>query len=222
MQGLDFRKKRGKKVKKPGAGRKRSTRGGLRFETETKRGLHFEQEKDPAGRIGIKGVILWIVEILIVCMAAVLLVAAFGQRVSIAGDSMAPVLKNGNVILINRAVYHFKEPQRGDIVAFSQTGDRHDSVKRIVGLPGETVQITDGKILINGEEMSEDIHVSVIEYAGLAEEPVELGDDEYFVMGDNGTAGGDSRDPGTGNVKKEEIRGKAWYIASPSEDRGTI
>ena len=177
MQGLDFRKKRGKKVKKPGAGRKRSARGGLRFETETKRGLHFEQEKDPAGRIGIKGVILWIVEILIVCMAAVLLVAAFGQRVSIAGDSMAPVLKNGDVILINRAVYHFKEPQRGDIVAFSQAGDRHDSVKRIVGLPGETVQITDGKILINGEEMSEDIHVSVIEYAGLAEDPVELGDD---------------------------------------------
>lgn len=222
MQGLDFRKKRGKKVKKPGAGRKRAARGGLRFETEKKRGLHFAQEKDPDSRIGAKGIILWIVEILIVCMAAVLLVAAFGQRVSIAGDSMAPVLKNGNVILINRAVYHFKDPERGDIVAFSQTGDRHDSVKRIVGLPGETVQITDGKILINGEELTTDIHVSGIEYAGLAEEPIELGNDEYFVMGDNGTASDDSRDPGTGNVKKEDIRGKAWFVVSPSEDRGPV
>ena len=222
MQGLDFRKKRGKKVKKPGAGRKRAARGGLRFETEKKRGLHFAQEKDPDSRIGAKGIILWIVEILIVCMAAVLLVAAFGQRVSIAGDSMAPVLKNGNVILIYRAVYHFKDPARGDIIAFSQTGDRHDSVKRIVGLPGETVQITDGKILINGEELTTDIHVSGIEYAGLAEEPIELGNVEYFVMGDNGTASDDSRDPGTGNVKKEDIRGKAWFVVSPSEDRGPV
>lgn len=222
MQGLDFRKKRGKKVKKPGAGRKRAARGGLRFETEKKRGLHFAQEKDPDSRIGAKDIILWIVEILIVCMAAVLLVAAFGQRVSIAGDSMAPVLKNGNVILINRAVYHFKDPARGDIIAFSQTGDRHDSVKRIVGLPGETVQITDGKILIDGEELTTDIYVSGIEYAGLAEEPIELGNDEYFVMGDNGTSSDDSRDPGTGNVKREDIRGEAWFVVSPSEDRGPV
>lgn len=222
MQGLDFRKKRGKNGKKPRAGRKRSTRGGLRFETEKKRGLHFEQEKDPADRISAKDVILWGVEILIVCMAAVLLVAAFGQRVSVAGDSMAPVLKNGDVVLINRAVYHFKEPERGDIIAFSQDGDRHDSVKRIIGLPGETVQITDGKVLINGEESDADIHVSGIEYAGLAEEPVELGDDEYFVMGDNGARSDDSRDPGTGNVRKEDIRGEAWFVVSPSEDRGLL
>ena len=222
MQGLDFRKKRGKKAKKPGAWRKRAARGGLRFETVKKRELHFDQEKAPDSRLEAKGVILWFTETLIVCMAAVLLVAAFGQRVSIAGDSMAPVLKNGDIILINRAVYHFREPARGDIIAFSQAGDRHDSVKRIVGLPGETVQIKDGKLLINGEETTADIYASGIEYAGLAEEPVELGADEYFVMGDSGTAGGDSREPGTGNVKKEEIRGKAWYIASPPEDRGTI
>lgn len=221
MQGLDFRKKRGRTAKKPGRPKGRKTRGGLRFE-DKKRGLHFAQEKERNSRIGAKEIILWAVEILIVCMAAVFLVAAFGQRVSVAGDSMFPVLKNGDVVLINRVVYNFKEPSRGDIIAFSQGGESRCSVKRVVGLPGETVQIADGRILINGEEITENIHVSGIEYAGLAEEPVELGDDEYFVIGDNHTASDDSRDPGTGNIKRDDIYGEAWFIAGPAADMGLI
>lgn len=221
MQGLDFRKKRGRTTGKPGTQKKRASRGGLRFE-DKKRGLHFAQEKDHGIRIEAKEIILWAVEILIVCMAAVFLVAAFGQRVSVAGDSMSPVLKNGNVVLINRVVYNFMEPSRGDIIAFSQGLDGRYSVKRIVGLPGETVQIADGKLLINGEEITENIHVSGIGYAGLAEEPVELGEDEYFVMGDNHTASDDSRDPGTGNIKKDDIYGQAWFIAGPAADMGMI
>ena len=221
MQGLDFRKKRGRTEKKPGRPGGRKTRGGLRFE-DKKRGLHFAQEKEYNSRIGAKEIILWAVEILIVCMAAVFLVAAFGQRVSVAGDSMSPVLKNGNVVLINRVVYNFMEPSRGDIIAFSQGLDGRYSVKRIVGLPGETVQIADGKLLINGEEIAENIHVSGIEYAGLAEEPVELGDDEYFVIGDNHTASDDSRDPGTGNIKRDDIYGEVWFIAGPAADMGLI
>ena len=221
MQGLDFRKKRGRTEKKPGRPGGRKTRGGLRFE-DKKRGLHFAQEKEYNSRIGAKEIILWAVEILIVCMAAVFLVAAFGRRVSVAGDSMSPVLKNGDVVLINRVVYHFKEPARGDIIAFSRGGEGRYSVKRVVGLPGETVQITDGRILINGEEIAENIHVSGIEYAGLAEEPVELGDDEYFVIGDNHTASDDSRDPGTGNIKRDDIYGEVWFIAGPAADMGLI
>lgn len=221
MQGLDFRKKRGRTAGKPGTQKKRASRGGLRFE-DKKRGLHFAQEKEYNSKFRAKEIVLWAVEILIVCMAAVFLVAAFGQRVSVAGDSMSPVLKNGNVVLINRVIYNFKEPSRGDIIAYSQGVDGRYTVKRIVGLPGETVQIADGKILINGEETTENIHVSGIEYAGLAEEPVELGDDEYFVMGDNHTASDDSRDPGTGNIKKDDIHGKVWFIASPADDRGLL
>ena len=221
MQGLDFRKKRGRTAGKPGTQKKRASRGGLRFE-DKKRGLHFVQEKDHGIRIEAKEIILWAVEILIVCMAAVFIVAAFGQRVSVAGDSMSPVLKNGDVVLINRVVYHFKEPARGDIIAFSRGGEGRYSVKRVVGLPGETVQIADGRILINGEEIAENIHVSGIEYAGLAEEPVELGDDEYFVIGDNHTASDDSRDPGTGNIKRDDIYGEVWFIAGPAADMGLI
>ena len=222
MQDLDFRKKRGRTEKRTDAGRKRAPRGGLRFEENKKRGLHFEREKEYRNSARAKEIVLWAVEILIVCMAAVLLIAAFGQRVSVAGDSMSPVLRNGDVVLVNRAVYHFKEPSRGDIIAFRQGAENRYSVKRIVGLPGETIQIADGRILINGEEPTADIHVSGIEYAGLAEETVELDQDEYFVMGDNHTASDDSRDPGTGNIKKDEIHGQIWFIAEPSERMGFI
>ena len=91
-----------------------------------------------------------------------------------------------------------------------------------MGLPGETVQISEGKVLIDGQEMTEDIYVSGIEYAGEAEQPVELGADEYFVIGDNHTASDDSRLPGIGAVNRDEIYGEAWFIVSPGEDFGFI
>ena len=225
MQGLDFRRKRknsnNRKPNRPRRSRRRAARGGLRFE-DGKAPLHFAQEKLRRNRAGAKDIVLWVVEILIVCMLAVFLVAAFGQRVSTAGDSMAPALRNGDVLLINRAVYRIKSPARGDIVAFRQEKNGHFSVKRIVGLPGETVQISEGKVLIDGQEMTEDIYVSGIEYAGEAEQPVELGADEYFVIGDNHTASDDSRLPGIGAVNRDEIYGEAWFIVSPGENFGFI
>ena len=95
-------------------------------------------------------------------------------------------------------------------------------MKRIVGLPGETVQITDGTVLIDGEELTNQIYVSNIEYAGEAEQPVELGEDEYFVIGDNHAASDDSRLPGIGAVTRDEIYGEAWFIVSPGKDFGFI
>ncbi|URW89906.1 signal peptidase I [[Ruminococcus] torques] len=74
-------------------------------------------------------------ELLLVCMTAVFLVAAFGQRVNVIGDSMSPVLKNGNVVMINHFIYNIKDPSRGDIAAFQKDGDERYFVKRIVGLP---------------------------------------------------------------------------------------
>lgn len=225
MQGLDFRRKRknsnNRKTARPRRPRRRAIHGGLRFENG-KAPLHFAQEKFRLGRAGAKAIVIWAVEILIVCMLAVFLVAAFGQRVSTAGDSMAPELRNGDVLLINRAVYHIKSPSRGDIVAFRQDKNGHFSVKRIVGLPGETVQISDGKILIDGEELTGDIYGSDIEYAGEADQPVQLGDDEYFVMGDNHTASDDSRLPSIGAVSRDEIYGEAWFVVSPGDDFGFI
>ena len=116
----------------------------------------------------------------------------------------------------------YQSPARGDIVAFRKEENGHFSVKRIVGLPGETVQITDGTVLIDGEELTNQIYVSNIEYAGEAEQPVELGEDEYFVIGDNHAASDDSRLPGIGAVTRDEIYGEAWFIVSPGKDFGFI
>ena len=215
MQGLDFRKKRKNTLAGRRRKRRRSSKNSLRFDTE-QNGLRFVKDRVYGrGGINAKGALLWAVEILIVCMTAVLLVAAFGQRVSVVGDSMSPALRNGDVVLVNHFIYNIKDPARGDIVVFRQNENSHYSVKRVVGLPGETVEITDGKILINGEELTEDIHVSDIVYAGTAANPVELGDDEYFVIGDNHTASDDSRTEAVGNVKKDDIYGEAWLIAGP-------
>ncbi len=185
--------------------------------------LNFRRKRRKRPRRNKAGsLFLWILEILIVCMTAVLLVAALGQRVSTAGDSMSPVLKNGNVVLVNHFIYNFKDPARGDIIAFRQDETRHYMLKRVVGLPGEMVQISEGKVLINGREPDKDIYVSDIEYAGEAEEPVKLGEDEFFVMGDNHAASDDSRLPSIGNIKKDDIFGKAWFIVSPGKDFGFI
>lgn len=223
MQDLNFRRKRrNSNNRKPGKPRRtgrRASRRGLRFE-DGRAPLHFAQEKMRRNRAGLKDIVVWAVEILIVCMLAVFLVAAFGQRVSTAGDSMSPALKNGDILLVNRAVYRIKSPDRGDIVVFRKEDNGHFSVKRVVGLPGETVQIADGKVLIDGEEMTDDIYVSDIGYAGEAEQPVELGEDEYFVLGDNHAASDDSRLPGIGAVNRDEIYGQAWFIVSPGEDFG--
>ena len=139
MQDLDFRRKRkksaGKKTARPRRAKKKPVRRGLRFE-DAKAQLHFAQEKIQRNRSGIKELAVWAIEILIVCMAAVFLIAAFGQRVSTAGDSMSPVLKNGDVLLINRLIYRVKSPSRGDIVAFRQNENGHYLVKRIVGRDG--------------------------------------------------------------------------------------
>ena len=221
MQDLNFRKKR-KNTSGNTRRRKWGSKGrGLRFESE-KNGLRFVKDRASGKGVHVREIILWAVEILIVCMTAVLLIAAFGQRVSMAGDSMAPVLRNGNVVLVNHFIYNMKNPARGDIVVYRQSGDSRYSIKRVAGLPGETVQIADGELLINGEDMTEEIPVSDLSYAGLAQEPVELGEEEYFVIGDNSLASEDSRTPGIGNIKKEEIYGPPWLIVSPLGDFGFV
>lgn len=221
MGELDFRKKR-KNTNVRGAGRKQgknSRKRELRFENE-------KREKRSSGRRwgrrnSAKGIVLWAVELLLVCMTAVFLVAAFGQRVNVIGDSMSPVLKNGNVVMINHFIYNIKDPSRGDIAAFQKDGDDRYSVKRIVGLPGETVQIKEGKLLINGKALKEE-YASDIEYAGTASEPIKLGKDEYFFLGDNDTASDDSREEKVGNIKKKDIYGEVWFVIKPWSDAGFV
>lgn len=187
----------------------------LKFGKETRRRKNLEW---------IPGALKWALEIAIVCAFAFIFVWYFGHRVSNIGDSMSPVLKNGDIVLVNRIVYDASAPKRGDIIVFKPNGNEnlHSYMKRIVALPGETVQIKDGGIYVDGKKLKEKYKTSEIKDAGLASEEIKLAGDEFFVLGDNRESSEDSRMADIGNVKRSEIEGKAWFIVGPHKRFGGI
>ena len=126
---------------------------------------------------------------------------------------MEPALSTGDTVLIDELSYRFIKPKRMDIVLF-QRADKSYNMKRIVGLPGETVIIQNGRIYINGE-LLETTKISPIALPGLAKNPVELGKDEYFLIGDNTDSSEDSRFQNIGNVHFSQIRGRVWFRLLP-------
>ena len=189
-----------------------------------KNGLHFGREKKKVNIPIIKEVITWVVEIAIVLGIAFVFVYYIGMRTSVVGQSMTPVLKNNQEILINRFVYLLTDPKPNDIIVFLPNGNEksHYYVKRVIGTPGDTVQIQEGTVFVNGEPFEEAVETDAILDAELAGEEILLGEDEYFVLGDNRNNSDDSRYANIGNVKKQHIIGKAWFITSPYEDFGFI
>lgn len=137
---------------------------------------------------------------------------------------MKPVLENGDVVLVNRVVYNATTPKRGDIIVFKPKGNEntHYYIKRIVGLPGETVSIIENSVYINGEKLEEDYETTNIDDVGIVSEEVKLASDEYFVLGDDRENSEDSRDADVGNVKRSYIYGKAWFVVSPKENIGFV
>lgn len=164
---------------------------------------------------------------LLCVLGAVWLVITFvGQRTEVEGASMENTLHNGDNLIVDKLSYRFHDPERFDIIVFPfQFQDNTYYIKHIIGLPGETVQIMDdGSIYINGEKLEENYGMEVIkpETIGRAAEPIELGDDEYFVMGDNRNNSSDSRTDMVGNIKRENIIGKAWLRIWPVSDFGVL
>lgn len=188
------------------------------------RDLKFGRESRHLNLDWVPGALKWALQILIVCIFAFVFVWYFGQRTSNIGDSMNPVLKNGDVVLVNGIVYDASSPKRGDIIVFKPNGNEnlHSYIKRIVGLPGETVQIKDGAVYINGKKLKEDYETTSLEETGLAAEEITLGGNEFFVLGDNRESSEDSRMADIGNVKRSEIEGKAWFIMTPGKRFGLI
>ena len=164
-------------------------------------------------------------------IAIVVAVVVFVEQVivinaRIPSPSMENTIMTGDQIFGNRLSYVKSDPQRYDIVIFYYPDDEKQKfIKRVIGLPGETVQIMDdGSIYINGEKLEENYGMEVIkpETIGRAAEPIELGDDEYFVMGDNRNNSSDSRTDMVGNIKRENIIGKAWLRIWPVSDFGVL
>ena len=141
-------------------------------------------------------------------------------------SSMEPMLSNGDNLIVDKISYRFRDPQRYDIIVFPfKYQENTFYIKRIIGLPGETVQIDEqGTIYINGEVLPENYGREIIraETVGIAANPIVLGEDEYFVMGDNRNSSMDSRTEIVGNIKREDIIGRAWIRIWPLNKLGIL
>lgn len=189
-----------------------------------KRELQFSRDIRRIDYDFIRKIAIWVFQIIIVLVFAFVFVWYFGKQITNNGDSMQPILQSEDVTLVNRVIYDISAPKRGDIVAFKPNGNEKSYfyIKRIIGLPGETLQIKEGRIYINDEILDEKYDVSEMEDAGIAADPITLSGDEYFVLGDNRKSSEDSRTANVGNVKKSEIEGKVWFRLSPKKRFGFI
>ncbi len=163
------------------------------------------------------------VYLLIVVALTFLFVQFVAQRTHVNGDSMNATLENGDNLIVDKLSYRFKAPERFDIIVFPyQYKEDTYYIKRIIGMPGETVQVIDGMIYIDGERLDETYGKEIMKYAGVAADPIELGEDEYFVLGDNRNNSSDSRDPSVGNIRRDQIIGKAFIRIWPLNKFGIL
>ena len=190
-----------------------------------RKGLTFYQKKKRLNPKVIKDIFELIVGGFIAIFLAFVIVFSVGMRTSVIGDSMEPVLYNGQEILMNKVLYRLSMPKRGDVIVFLPNGNQnsHYYVKRVDGLPGETIQIKDGSVYIDGVLLEEDDSFDKMAEAGIAENELLLASDEFFVLGDNRNSSEDSRSGNVGAVKRDNIIGKAWFhMAVEEETMGLI
>lgn len=154
---------------------------------------------------------------LVIVVGGPLLSMFFVSHTTVHGNSMNYILYDNDQVLINR----FAKLKRYDIIVF-KTGSGECYIKRIVAIPDETVLIKDGKLYINGEESDEKYGLELMNDPGIASEEITLGEDEYFVLGDNRNDSDDSRSLNVGPVEKDRIIGKAFYKIYPIIDIGKI
>jgi len=187
-------------------------------------GLSFRRRKKRINVTALQGALVWIGEAVLAFGAACILVYFFGTALSNVGQSMEPTIYSGDKVLINSLAYKLKSPDYGDLVVFKPNGNENDHyhIKRVVGLPGDTVTVESGRVFIDGELLEEEILTEAMTDPGIAETGVKLSEDEYFVLGDNRNNSEDSRSADMGNVKREDILGKAWFIVTPGERFGWL
>ncbi|MCI6303891.1 MULTISPECIES: signal peptidase I [unclassified Blautia] len=166
----------------------------------------------------------WIFQILVALVFGILVGISLFQSVTMQENSMEPTLQVGERFFVNRALYKVSSPKRDDIIVYKTSGsdDAALHIGRVIGLPGETVQISNGNILINGEVYDENHDFPEISNAGVASSGISLESGEYFILGDNRNNSEDSRYGDIGNINKKYIVGKVWFIISPKDKFGFL
>ena len=182
------------------------------------------QAKEKLENNRVRHVFRWIFEIVVTLAFAALVSIAMFQSVTMQESSMEPTLSVGDQFFMNRVIYKVSSPKRGDIVVFRKNASDEAAlhIRRIIGLPGETIQIKDGRILIDGETYKEGKDFPSISNPGLAASPITLESGEYFVLGDNRNNSEDSRYGDIGIVNEKYIVGKIWFTISPVKKIGFL
>lgn len=186
-----------------------------------KRGLDFRKKrKKKISVTTIKEILSWLFWIFVSVFTGIVLMYVFGLRTNVIGNSMEPELHSNQEILINRLIYQVSTPKRGDIIAFQPSGNEnaHYYIKRIVAVPGETIQIVNGYVYIDGKKFTDDGDYDKIQDPGIAINEIVLKDDEFFVLGDNRNFSEDSRAGNIGIVNKKYMIGKVWFRLSNKLD----
>lgn len=187
-------------------------------------GPNFRKQKKELNIPLIREIFIWILELAIVIALAGVIVYFVGMRTTVVGQSMNSSLQDGNQVLVNRFIYKMSKPKIGDVIVFKPNGNEksHYYIKRVIATGGDTIQIENGIVYVNGEAAT-NVHFSgTIADPGLAADPITLEQDECFVMGDNPAGSEDSRYANIGNVKTDYIIGKAWYRLIPFSEAGFI
>ena len=175
------------------------------------------------GRSILGELLSWLIYIVIVVILSLGIITFIGQRTKVSGHSMETTLSDGDNLIVDKISYRFRDPERFEIIVFPFQYEEHTYyIKRIIGLPGETVQVIDGYVYINGEMLDENYGLEVMDDPGIAAEPITLGEDEYFVLGDNRNHSSDSRDPSVGVLHRNDIMGRAWIRIWPFDKFGVI
>lgn len=185
-----------------------------------------EETQEKKANMG-KEILGTIAYVAVICLIVFLILRYVGQRTVVNGVSMADTLADGENLIMDKLSYHFSDPERFDIVIFpgpEENGEHPYFIKRVIGLPGETVQIKDEKVYINEKELTDDVYgiTDYIDIPGIAEEPLTLKADEYFCLGDNRPESFDSRYAEVGPVHRADIVGKVWIRIWPLKKFGAV
>lgn len=172
----------------------------------------------------LKEIISTLLYLLAIFGLTFLFITFVAQRTEVSGSSMEPTLQDRDSLIVDKVSYRFTKPHRFDIVIFPyKYGNNQYFIKRVIGLPGEKIRIDyDGNIYINDVKLEENYGAEIIADPGRAETEILLGEDEFFVMGDNRNHSMDSRDISVGNINKKDILGKAFVRIFPFSKFGGI
>ena len=168
-----------------------------------------------------KNLIAFGICVVIAIVIALIITNFVASHTKVEGNSMESTLENGDDIIVEKFSYLTNKPERYDIIVFRES-ESVNYIKRVIALPGETIQITEGKIYINERAIFDAYGNAKMEDGGIAEKPIKLGQDEYFVLGDNRNASKDSRDKAVGVIKRDQIIGKAWLRVLPFDNFGKL